>query len=257
VADSILIVDDDAILRNRLQKYLRKEGFRAAALDSGASLRDAFGQTAADLVILDLVMPGEDGLSLTRFLRERSDVGILILTGKGDTVDRVVGLEMGADDYLAKPFDLRELLARVRSILRRRTGVRNGAAENPEATRFCFDRWTIDMERRELTAPDGVAVHLTAAEFRLLAAFVERPNRALSRDRLLDAIADREWSPYDRSIDLHISHLRQKIEAEPKAPALIKTVRGAGYVFAASVTPAPPAVSASRPSRPPGTDPRS
>jgi DNA-binding response OmpR family regulator len=237
-------VDDDAILRNRLRKYLQREGFNATALESGAALRDVIGQAPADLVILDLVMPGEDGLSLTRFLRERSDVGILILTGKGDTVDRVVGLEMGADDYLAKPFDLRELLARVRSILRRRNGARTPVGDNAAAKRLCFDGWTIDMDRRELTAPDGTAVHLTAAEFKLLAAFVERPNRALSRDQLLDAVADREWSPYDRSIDLHISHLRQKIEVDPKNPGLIKTVRGAGYVFAATVTPESPAVSA-------------
>ena len=244
MADSVLIVDDDAMLRNRLRKYLEREGFRARALESGAALREALGEASADLVILDLVMPGEDGLSLTRFLRESSDVGILILTGKGDTVDRVVGLEMGADDYLAKPFELRELLARVRSILRRRNGARSPALHDEPSPRLRFDGWTIDLGRRELTAPDGAPVHLTSAEFRLLAAFVERPNRALSRDRLLDAVADREWSPYDRSIDLHISHLRQKIEADPKSPTLIKTVRGAGYVFAAAVAPATPAVSA-------------
>ena len=240
---SILIVDDDALLRNRLQKYLQKEGFDATALEDGVALRDAFGVEPVDLVILDLVMPGEDGLSLTRFLRERSDVGILILTGKGDTVDRVVGLEMGADDYLAKPFDLRELLARIRSILRRRNGMQNSVAPAPSARQHCFDGWTIDLTRREVKAPDGTPVHLTSAEFKLLAAFVERPNRTLTRDQLLDAIADRDWSPFDRSIDLHISHLRQKIESDPKNPTLIKTVRGTGYVFAASVAPADQPVS--------------
>jgi two-component system phosphate regulon response regulator OmpR len=240
VADSVLIVDDDAILRNRLQKYLEKEGFDAAALENGAALRKAFDRDPADLVILDLVMPGEDGLSLTRYLRERSDVGILILTGKDDPVDRVVGLEMGADDYLAKPFDLRELLARVRSILRRRNGNRTSVPGKDETTKcLCFNGWIFDLDRRELTAPDGGPVHLTSAEFSLLAAFVERPGRPLSRDQLLDAVAERTWSPYDRSIDLHISHLRQKIEPDPKHPALIKTVRGTGYVFAATVTPAP------------------
>lgn len=235
----IAIVDDDPRLRNRLRAYLRDEGFDAVALDGGAALRAFMAERPVDVVILDLVMPGEGGLSLTRYLRERFDVGILILTGKGDLVDRIVGLEMGADDYLAKPFNLRELLARVRSVLRR-----SGSAEAPAnatlaagaaAGVIVFDRYRLDRARRRLTRDDGTEIDLTAAEYDLLLAFVSRPNRPLSRDQLLDAVAGRGWQPFDRSIDLHVSHLRKKLEADPKRPAIIKTVRGAGYVFASAV----------------------
>lgn len=237
MSQRILIVDDDATLRNRLRAYLEKEGYRAAAVPDGDAMRRALDDTGADLVILDLVMPGEDGLTLTRYLRERSDVGILILTGKGETVDRVVGLEMGADDYLGKPFDLRELLARVRSILRRRQPKPAPAISAPcEASKLSFAGWTLDLDGRTLVSPAGEDVHLTAREFDLLTAFLRHPNRTLSRDQLLDFAADRSWEPMDRSIDLHISHLRRKIETDPANPRLIKTVRGAGYVFTAPVS---------------------
>ena len=223
----IAIVDDDATLRRRLRSYLEKEGFDITDVGDGASLRDLVAKRAVDLVILDLVMPGEDGLSLTRFLRERSGIGIIILTGKGEAVDRVIGLEMGADDYLAKPFELRELLARVRSVLRRvppDAPVRDGAC-------VAFNGWQFDLDRLSLTRDDGTPVELTTSELKILALLARNPGKTLSRDQLLEATAGRSWSPYDRSIDLHISHLRRKIGEEPKRPSLIRTVRGFGYVF--------------------------
>lgn len=234
--EHLVIVDDDPTLRNRLKKYLEREGFRVSAADGGEALRTIMRDDAADLVIMDLMMPGEDGLTLTRQLRETSDAGIVILTGKGDTVDRIVGLEIGADDYIAKPFELRELLARIRSVLRR-TGatVKTDAPTDPGTERVQFAGWRLDLERRELFSAGGEEIHLTTAEFGLLAAFVRSPNRPLDRDRLLDELGGRDWQPYDRSIDLHISHLRRKLEDDPKSPRLIKTVRGAGYMLSVSV----------------------
>ena len=236
-ARHIVVVDDDARLRKRLSAYLEGEGYRVTAADGGESLRRVMAESPADLVILDLMMPGEDGLSLTHFLRETSSVGIIILTGKGESVDRVVGLEVGADDYVAKPFELRELLARIRSVLRRL----NTAPAPPEpddlpsGEEVSFAGWRADLSSREVTSPRGETVHLTAAEFKLLSVLVENPNRPLNRDQLLDAVGGRDWQPFDRSIDLHISHLRRKLEDDPRRPALIKTVRGEGYMLAASV----------------------
>lgn len=234
MSQHIVIVDDEEAIRKRLAQYLKKEGYRTTAAADGTELRALVDSDSIDLVILDLMMPGEDGLSLTRYLREQTEVGILILTGKGDAVDRVVGLEMGADDYLAKPFDLRELLARVRSILRRAAPKPDASAASPAAepsNTYRFGRWSLDTDRMELSE-DGAAHHLTTAEYKLLAALVENAGRPLNRDRLLDVLSGRDWSPYDRSIDIHISNLRKKIEDNPKKPAFIKTVRGAGYVFA-------------------------
>ncbi len=235
MTQTIFVVDDDATLRNRLAKYLSAQGFEAEAFSGGQELRARLGSKTPDLVVLDLLMPGEDGLSLTRHLRSACDAGILILTGQGDTIDRIVGLEMGADDYLGKPFDLRELLARIRSVLRRRSSAR--AAENGPGSSDSkeFAGWVVDFGRREVKSPDGETVELTGAEFNLLQEFLENPGRALDRDRLLDAVADREWSPFDRSIDLHISHLRRKLGDDPRRPEKIKTVRGVGYLFAAEV----------------------
>jgi two-component system phosphate regulon response regulator OmpR len=237
MAARILIVDDDAVLRSRLTGYLAGEGYRVTNAGNGAEMRDSIAASPVDLVILDLMMPGEDGLTLTRFLRERSKVGILILTGKSDPVDRVVGLEMGADDYLPKPFELRELLARVRSILRRVASDPAAAApsDDPAPTMLTFDGWRLDCSRHGLMAPDGREVHVTTAEYKLLEALARNPNRALDRDRLMDAIVGRDWQPFDRSIDLHVSNLRQKIENDPRRPQIIKTVRGAGYMLAARV----------------------
>ena len=241
-AEHIVVVDDDARLRKRLASYLEGEGYRVTAADGGEALRRVMEATPADLVLLDLVMPGEDGLSLTRFLRATSSVGIIILTGKGESIDRVVGLEVGADDYVAKPFELRELLARIRSVLRRLNAVppapappAAGEVAPPAGEQVSFAGWRIDLSSRAVTSPGGEAVHLTAAEFKLLSVLVANPNRPIDRDRLLDAVGGRDWQPFDRSIDLHISHLRRKLEDDPRRPTLIKTVRGEGYMLAAAV----------------------
>lgn len=235
---TILVVDDDARLRNRLRAFLQREGYTVHALPDGAALRAFLKRRVADLVILDLMMPGEDGLSLTRFLRENFNIGILILTGKGEPVDRIVGLEMGADDYLAKPFNLRELLARVRSIVRRLgvddTPSRRGAGES-DGEILAFDGFLLDIARRRLTGEDGAEVLLTGAEFNLLAILARRAGRPQSRDQLLDAMGGRNWQPHDRSVDLHISHLRRKLGDRPRKPAIIRTIRGTGYVFSRPV----------------------
>jgi DNA-binding response OmpR family regulator len=234
LSDHIVIVDDDELLRNRLRAYLAGEGFRVTTAESAARFRDLMGRERIDLALVDLTMPGENGLSLTRFLRERSDVAVVILTGKGDPIDRAIGLEVGADDYVAKPFHPRELLARVRSVLRR-TKLRSGRGATPGAPLVRFGGWRFDLAKRTLISPRGKAVHLTAAEFQLLQAFVANPNQVIGRDRLLQLIAARQWEAYDRTVDQHISRLRRKLEKNPKRPELIKAVRGRGYLFAAEV----------------------
>ncbi len=236
---TILVVDDDARLRNRLRAFLQREGYDVHALPDGVALRAYLKSRGADLVILDLMMPGEDGLSLTRFLRENFNIGILILTGKGEPVDRIVGLEMGADDYLAKPFNLRELLARVRSIVRR-IAVEGAPSRRPGTNQIdgevlAFDGYRLDIARRRLTGPDGSEVRLTGAEFNLLAVLARRAGRPQSRDQLLDAMGGRSWQPHDRSVDLHISHLRKKLGDHPRKPSIIRTIRGTGYVFSRPV----------------------
>jgi DNA-binding response OmpR family regulator len=231
--EHIVIVDDDELLRSRLAAYLAGEGFRVTTAAGAAQVRDIMGRERVDLALVDITMPGEDGLSLTRFLRERSDIGVVILTGKGDPVDRAIGLEVGADDYIAKPFHLRELLARLRSVLRR-TKTRpehDGAAMS--VVRFAG--WRLDLVKRTLTSARGKTVPLTTAEFQLLAVFVANPNQVLGRDRLLELVAGRRWQPYDRTIDQHISRVRRKIERHPKQPELIKSIRGHGYLFAAQI----------------------
>jgi len=232
--EHIVIVDDDELLRNRLASYLESEGFRVTAVDGAAAMRDVVGRDRIDLALVDLTMPGEDGLSLTRFLREHADIGIVILTGKGHPIDRAIGLELGADDYVAKPFHLRELVARIRSVLRRTSSPAPAAARDA-ASSVRFAGWQLDLARRTLTSARGEEVHLTEAEFQLLAAFVANPNQVLGRDRLLEIVAARRWSPYDRTVDQHISRLRRKIEADPRQPQLIKSVRGRGYVFTAAI----------------------
>jgi two-component system OmpR family response regulator len=188
------------------------------------------GQGPVDLVILDLMMPGEDGLTLARSLRDGSAVGIIILTGRGETVDRIIGLEMGADDYLPKPFHLRELLARVKSVLRR-VSSRAGETAAAPRSKAQFIGWALDLATRELLAPSGREVRLTTGEFDLLAAFVNNANQVLSRDRLLDLARNREAGPFDRTIDVQVGRLRRKLEADPQRPTMIKTVRGSGYIF--------------------------
>ncbi len=232
--EHILVVDDDAEVRKVVQRDLEKQGYRVSVATNGQSMRGCLPNNDIALVLLDLVMPGEDGLELTRYLRNNYPVGIIILTGRGDTVDRVVGLEMGADDYLAKPFELRELLARIRSVLRR-TKAEAAAAVVGQQDIVSFGGWELNLGTQALTAPDKSDVALTAAEFSLLAALVRSPTRVLSRDTLLDLVKTGEAIAFDRSIDVHVFRLRQKLEADPKKPVFIKTVRGAGYIFGAAL----------------------
>ena len=230
----ILIVDDQQEICDVVQEYLTGEGYRVSTAHDGAGMRRAMAQGHVDLVILDLMLPGEDGLTLARSLRSESGIGIIILTGRGETVDRIIGLEMGADDYLPKPFHLRELLARVKSVLRR---VQSRTGEPGQTTRSHaqFAGWTLDLSSRELMSPAGEEVRLTTGEFDLLAAFVNNPNQVLSRDRLLDLARNREAGPFDRTIDVQVGRLRRKLEEDPQNPSLIKTVRGSGYIFTPTV----------------------
>lgn len=228
----ILVVDDQPEIRQLVEEYLSSEGYRVWTAADGTAMRRVLAESPIDLVILDLMLPGEDGLSLARRLHEESRVGILILTGRGDTVDRILGLEMGADDYLAKPFHLRELLARVKSILRRTAG---GGAERKTGSKARFSGWSLDLMSRELLSPSGSKVHLTTGEFDLLAAFVTNANQVLSRDRLLDLARNREAGPFDRTIDVQVGRLRRKLEDDPQRPLMIKTVRGSGYIFTPAV----------------------
>jgi len=227
----ILVVDDQQEICDLVREYLTDEGFRVSTARDGEGLRGELARSPVDLVILDLVLGGEDGLTLARELRSQSDIGIIILTGRGETVDRIIGLEMGADDYLPKPFHLRELLARVKSVLRR-AAVRGGGDNVPaQRSQANFAGWCLDLSSRALISPSGQEVRLTTGEFDLLAAFVHHPNQVLSRDRLLDLARNREAGPFDRTIDVQVGRLRRKLEDDPKLPALIKTVRGGGYIF--------------------------
>jgi two-component system OmpR family response regulator len=237
----VLVVDDDQRIRTMLRRYLVEEGFRISEAADGGAMLAALDQERVDLVLLDLMMPGEDGLSLARQVRQRSDIPIIMLTGKGDLIDRVAGLEAGADDYIAKPFHLREVLARIRTVLRRgRASARSSAlaeAASADATEtLAFQGWRLDLVRRELRRPDGNLVPLTTGEFELLRVFAGHPNRVLARDQVMALVKGQEWAAYDRAVDAQVVRLRRKIEADPANPALIKTVRGAGYVFATSVT---------------------
>jgi len=232
--DRILIVDDDEDIRKLLEEYLRKNGFDAQAVADGPAMREALAARPASLVVLDLMLPGEDGLSLCRQLRARSQVPVLMLTAKGDPVDRIVGLEMGADDYLAKPFDPRELLARIRSILRRAKALpADTEIDVPES--FSFSGWRLDSRERNLRAPDGVVVPLSGAEYRLLLIFLQNPNAVLSRDQLSNFTFGHDADPLDRTIDMQVSRLRERLRDEAREPVIIKTVRGKGYVLAVRV----------------------
>ena len=232
--DRVLIVDDDEDIRKLLEEYLRKNGFDAHAVPDGPAMRDALAARPASLVVLDLMLPGEDGLSLCRQLRARSQVPVLMLTAKGDPVDRIIGLEMGADDYLAKPFNPRELLARIRSILRRARALPADTEINvPES--FGFSGWRLDTRERNLRAPDGVVVSLSGAEYRLLLIFLQNPNAVLSRDQLSNFTFGHDADPLDRTIDMQVSRLRERLRDEAREPAIIKTVRGRGYVLAVRV----------------------
>jgi two-component system, OmpR family, response regulator len=230
---SILIVDDDAQIRQLLRDYLTGFGMSAIAVADGKAMADALEKTTFDLVILDLMLPGEDGLFLCRNLRAKSDIPILMLTARGETMDRVVGLELGADDYIVKPFEPRELVARIQSILRRTRGGRETIQEKNEAS---FMGWRLNFVLRQLVSPEELVIPLSNAEFRLLAVFVEHPNRILTREFLLDAARGRDMDVFDRSIDILVSRVRQKLNDDSRTPRLIKTVRGEGYLFDVKVT---------------------
>jgi two-component system OmpR family response regulator len=230
----ILVVDDHRDIRDLLGKYLQKNGYRASLAESAASARRIIRDSAIDLVVLDIMMPGEDGLSLCRHLRESGNTPIIFLTARAEETDRIVGLEMGADDYLIKPFNPRELLARIKAVLRRAESLPQRGL--PIAgNRLAFENWIFDPERRELVTEDGLLVPLSGAEFNILSAFLAHPGRTLSREHLLDITQGRATKAFDRSIDNHISRLRRKIERDPKDPKIIKTVWGGGYVFTSKI----------------------
>jgi len=232
--DHILIVDDDREIRSLLGDYLEKNGFRTTAVADGRGMWAALESGRFDLVILDVMLPGEDGFVLCRSLRARGDMPVIMLTAKGEDMDRIVGLELGADDYLAKPFNPRELLARIKSVLRRHRSVPGNLQAEP-AKSLRFAGWTLDLAARNLISPQQVVVALSGAEFRLLRVFLSYPNRVLTRDQLMDLTVGREADPLDRSIDVQVSRLRQRLDDDAREPAIIKTVRGEGYVLAAAV----------------------
>jgi two-component system phosphate regulon response regulator OmpR len=234
-AARVLIVDDDPSIRAMLREYLQGHGYVVAEAGGGAQMRQRIETELPDVVLLDIRLPGEDGLTLAKFLREHYDVGIIMVTASGDVIDRVVGLEVGADDYLPKPFDPRELLARLKSVLRRiqakpAADVPVAAASSPSRPRF--GRCELDVDSRRLFEASGAEVAMTAMEFDLLRVFLANPNRVLSRDQLLMHTRNREWEPFDRSIDIRIGRLRRKIEPDPAGePRCIRTVRNAGYMY--------------------------
>ena len=230
----ILIVDDEADIREPLAEYLIRNELNVFMADSAAQARLQIIQGDVDLIILDIMMPNEDGLSLCRDLRTRSDVPIILLTARTDDIDRIIGLEMGADDYIGKPFSPRELLARIKAVLRR-TGPRSNRLQVQGQRVYSFNTWLVNVDERNLMSVDGVNVPMGDAEFRLLLAFVTRPGQVLSRSQLLDLADAREADPFDRSIDNRIVRLRRKLEEDPANPSLIKTVRSGGYVFTAQV----------------------
>ena len=229
----LLVVDDDPDLRDTLHEYFETNGFAVTSVADGQGMRRVLKGAPADIIIMDLHLPGEDGLALTRELRAQGPVGIIMLTGSGDTVDRIVGLEMGADDYLAKPVDLRELLARVKSVLRRAQKAPDGeSAPAPEpGQKVRMGTCMLDLSAHRLYDAAGLEVALTSMEFDLLKAFAQHPNRVLSRDQLLDLAHNRESDVFDRSIDVRITRIRKKIEIDAEKPQVLKTVRGAGYMF--------------------------
>ena len=236
-AGCILVVDDDPTIREMLVEYLGSHGFSVASASDGDAMRAEIERVAPDVVLLDLRLPREDGLTLARYLREHYDLGIIMVTGSGEVVDRIVGLEVGADDYVTKPFDPRELLARVKSVMRRMHARPAGAAGAERATagaeisRVRIGRCALDMDARRLFDAAGHEVPLTAMEFDLLKVFTDHPGKALSRDRLLTLTRNREWDPFDRSIDIRVARLRRKLESGKAGPGVIRTVRGVGYMY--------------------------
>jgi two-component system, OmpR family, response regulator len=232
--DHVLIVDDDAETRALLSEYLQRNGYRVSAVADGRSMWAMLDGKRADIIVLDLMLPGDDGLTLCRNLRARLSVPIIMLTARGDETDRIVGLEMGADDYLAKPFNPRELLARIKSVLRRSRSLPENL-EPEEVRTVRFAGWTLDIKARHLVSPRHVVVPLSGVEFKLLRVFLSHANKVLTRDQLIDLMLSRDVAPFDRAIDVQVSRLRQRLGEDAKEPSLIKTVRGAGYVLAAQV----------------------
>jgi DNA-binding response OmpR family regulator len=235
VSAHVLVVDDEPEIANLLQRYLAGQGYTVSTAEGGVAMRRIMAETEVDLVLLDLGLPGEDGLALMRSLRQTSSVAVIVVTGRSEQVDRIVGLEVGADDYVTKPFDVRELAARVRSVLRRTRGKTDPAENSAPLEVARFAGWTLDLAARRLESPQGKVVDLTTGEFELLAALVKSPGRVFSRDELLEATRNREAGPFDRTIDVQVGRLRRKIEADPQRPELIKSVRGAGYVLTSKV----------------------
>jgi two-component system OmpR family response regulator len=227
---NILVVEDDRETRTLIAKYLRNNSCNVTAVSDGREMSRAMADHRVDLIILDVMLPGEDGLSLCRKIRSEAQTPIIMLTARGEDVDRIVGLEMGADDYLPKPFNPRELLARINAVLRRQASAQ-AASSIEGASTLAFDGWRIDLRLRELRNPEGARVAVTSAEFDLLRTFCERPGRVLSRDSLLDLTQGRNTGSFERSIDVLVSRIRRKIEPNPDDPTLIKTVRSGGYLF--------------------------
>jgi len=233
---TILVVDDDQRLCDLLRRYLSGEGYHVITALNGEQMRGHIAQGVPDLVLLDLILPGEDGLMLAKELRVHKQLGIIILTAKGETVDKIVGLEVGADDYISKPFDNRELLARIRSVLRRlNLDHDNSQSLSDKKSVARFAGWSLDLVAHELISPAGETVHLTSYEFKFLSVLVQNNNRLMSRDRIFHLIAGREWHPDDRSLDVLVAKLRKKLETDPANPMVIKTIRGEGYKFTAPV----------------------
>lgn len=228
----LLLVDDETILREPLAEYLTRQGFAVQEAASAAAARAKLNEFTPDLVLLDIMMPGEDGLSLCRHLIETRDLPVILLTAKSEPTDRIIGLEIGADDYVIKPFEPRELVARIRSVLRR---ARRAPEPAEQAALYRFDGWTLDPLKRKLIDADGAMIAISTAEFRLLRAFLDHPRQVLDRDRLLDMVQGREAHMFDRAVDNQVSRLRRKIEADSRNPEIIQTVRGGGYRLAADV----------------------
>ncbi|GMR07483.1 MAG: two-component system response regulator BfmR [Gammaproteobacteria bacterium] len=233
--DHILVVDDDAEIRQLLKAYLEKHGLRASTAENGTAMWEALNKSSIDLIVLDLMMPGEDGLVLCRKLRIDSHTPIIMLTALGEETDRIVGLEIGADDYLTKPFNPRELLARINSVLRRARALPDSALQSEPVGQLHFAGLTLDTVARHLISAEGVVISLSGGEYRLLRAFLDRPNRVMSRDQLLELVSGKEAVPFDRSIDVQVGRLRKRLGDDSREPRLIKTVRSAGYVFTANV----------------------
>ncbi|MBI1889387.1 MAG: response regulator [Burkholderiales bacterium] len=232
---TLLIVDDDAGIRTLLADYLEDNGYRVHTAQDGAAMARVLESEQIDLIVLDLNLPGTDGLTLCRNLRVGSSLPVIMLTARGEPLDRILGLEMGADDYLAKPFEPRELLARIRSVLRRSQS-QSVAVEAGERGTLHFDGWTLDLTARHLVNPEGVIIMLSGAEFKLLKVFLDHPNRILNRDQLMNFTHGRDAEAFDRAIDIQISRLRQKLNEDARAPRIIKTVRNGGYTLAVPVT---------------------